>query len=297
MPAPDLSKPIPAMLAADRLLREQRGRKPRRLRRVPRQRLPIRAERRFAAALLGSMQQARELVRELLIARLPALETLAIGRQDSGNGTRLDVGWSDELARILEQIRSRFRPVEAMLEGLATTAANDVSAHNRLELNRQIRSVLGVDILISDPELGATLSASVRENVGLIKTIPDRYFSEVEQVVLRGFRTGERAESLAPEIARRFEVSRDRARFIARDQLSKLNGDLTRNRQRALGIGGYIWRTARDERVRPGHAVLEGERFDWNAPPIVDPRTGRRAHPGHDFNCRCIAEPDLESLV
>jgi SPP1 gp7 family putative phage head morphogenesis protein len=101
---------------------------------------------------------------------------------------------------------------------------------------------------------------------------------------------------VSKEISARFGVSQRRAAFIARDQVAKLNGDLTRLRQTDLGIDNYIWRTSLDERVRPGHAQLEGMRQSWDKPPIVDPKTGRRAHPGGDFNCRCTAEPDIESI-
>lgn len=57
------------------------------------------------------------------------------------------------------------------------------------------------------------------------------------------------------------------------------------------GYGRYIWTTRRDNRVRPDHARLEGRICSWNDPPIVDLRSGRRAHPGGDYNCRCSASP------
>lgn len=46
----------------------------------------------------------------------------------------------------------------------------------------------------------------------------------------------------------------------------------------------YIWRTRRDNKVRPAHADREGQIFSWDEPP-----TG--GHPGEDHNCRCTAEP------
>lgn len=46
----------------------------------------------------------------------------------------------------------------------------------------------------------------------------------------------------------------------------------------------YIWRTARDERVRTAHAANEGRVFAWTDPP----ETG---HPGEAHQCRCWAQP------
>lgn len=46
--------------------------------------------------------------------------------------------------------------------------------------------------------------------------------------------------------------------------------------------------------MRADHRRLNGKIFSWNAPPIVDMRTGRRGHPGDDYQCRCVAIPVFE---
>ena len=210
---------------------------------------------------------------------------------------RADVeGWAEALGRIVQNIREQFAPAERALEVSARVAVNRTSAFNKQQITNQLRGVLGVDIFIAEPELADELAAAVAENVGLIESIPEQYFDEVERIVLRGFRAGQRSEVLGDEISERFGVSRKRGAFIARDQIESLNGNLTRNRQINLGIPGYIWRTALDERVRPTHADLEGEPFSWDDPPVTNSR-GDRNHPGGDFNCRCVAEPDLSTLL
>lgn len=57
--------------------------------------------------------------------------------------------------------------------------------------------------------------------------------------------------------------------------------------------GAYIWRIApRDiPRTRSDHLRLNGQKFRWDDPPVVNLRTGERGHPGHDPRCRCYAEP------
>ena len=57
------------------------------------------------------------------------------------------------------------------------------------------------------------------------------------------------------------------------------------------GFDRYVWTTRKDDRVRPDHARLEGRICSWNDPPVVDLRSGRRRHPGEDYNCRCTAAP------
>lgn len=57
--------------------------------------------------------------------------------------------------------------------------------------------------------------------------------------------------------------------------------------------GWYVWRIRpRDiPRTRPDHLQLNGRKFRWEDPPVVNPRTGERGHPGVDAQCRCYAEP------
>ena len=51
------------------------------------------------------------------------------------------------------------------------------------------------------------------------------------------------------------------------------------------GFQYYVWTTRKDDRVRPDHARLEGRIINWNDPPVVDLRSGRRRHPGEDYQC------------
>ena len=51
-----------------------------------------------------------------------------------------------------------------------------------------------------------------------------------------------------------------------------------------LGTRRYVWRTQRDGKVRPDHAVREGLVFEWNNPPFG-------GNPQTSHGCRCWAEP------
>lgn len=61
-------------------------------------------------------------------------------------------------------------------------------------------------------------------------------------------------------------------------------GALSEERQRALGIEGYVWRTRGDGKVRDAHAARSGRLFRWDDVP-------EGGHPGQDHNCRCVAIP------
>ncbi|MNE68328.1 Phage Mu protein F like protein [compost metagenome] len=107
--------------------------------------------------------------------------------------------------------------------------------------------------------------------------------------------------SLQDRLKKIGNISKNRAKFIARDQTAKLTGDLNQLRQADNGIEEYIWRNAGDQRVvgNPGglypkgnrahgnHWEREGKTFRWDSPPSD-------GAPGHAPNCRCYAAPKLD---
>lgn len=287
-------------------LKLARGRRPPLRRRVAPQRPPKAIERSYLAFILSALDRVYEQVRRELYPQIPGL--LAAGKLDAVGFAR---AWqSDDTARLdafdLERrdtvaaTRQRFELLkltlgrgvleDGRLEGAIRDFGQRTAAYQGSELQRQIRSALGVEVPLSDPRYGDRLRAWTLENVGLIKSIPSDALGSVERLVVAGVNTGRRWEDLAQKIEDRFAVSRSRAALIARDQIGKFYGSVQRARQTNLGITHYTWRTSLDERVRPEHAAREGKRFAWNDPP-------EDGHPGHPINCRCTAEPDLSTVL
>jgi SPP1 gp7 family putative phage head morphogenesis protein len=131
-----------------------------------------------------------------------------------------------------------------------------------------------------------------KENVALIKSIAEDQLDQVTELLDDAFEAGDDVDTVRAKVKERFDVSKSRADLIARDQVLKLNSQITQARQRSVGIESYIWSTSNDERVRPGHDDLEGETFRWDDPPVTN-EEGDRNHPGEDYQCRCVAIPVL----
>jgi SPP1 gp7 family putative phage head morphogenesis protein len=211
-------------------------------------------------------------------------------------GVRTDQagGWLGELEFEFQEIRREFENTgRGQTRQIAESVATRTSIFNRAEITRQITGVLGMPVVAEAPNRDDLIDGFIRQNVSAIKSIPEQYLGEVERIINDGFRSGRRAEALAPAIAERGGITQRRARFIARDQIGSLNGQLTRARHKALGVEEYIWRTSLDERVRHSHAQLEGTRQSYDDPPRVG---ARNVHPGEDYNCRCTAEPVIEGV-
>lgn len=197
---------------------------------------------------------------------------------------------------ILREMAHRFIGIGATAERL-TNVADKLSLVRRgltsvdARLIASVRAAVGVDItfLIGGVStISQGLARAAKANVELIKSIPAQYLDKVRDVVEKAFSTGQRWESVVEAIRHVGQVTKARAKLIARDQVGKMNSDFNRIRQTGLGITHYTWSTAHDERVRRSHAALDGTTQEWNRPPLVD---GEAVNPGDAVNCRCAAIP------
>lgn len=152
---------------------------------------------------------------------------------------------------------------------------------------------------------GAALDHFRDHNVSLIKSLAGQQLDEITELLSNAETSGLRVEAIREQIQKRFSVTKSKADLLARDQVLKLNGSLTKVRQEGVGITHYIWTTSHDERVRgtPGgkwpkglHYELDGTPHPWAVPP-VSALDGARNHPGEDFQCRCTAFPILPELL
>lgn len=138
------------------------------------------------------------------------------------------------------------------------------------------------------------LKATVAENVQLIKSIPQKYLTQVQGAVMRSITTGNGMADLVPFLKKQKGITERRARMIANDQTRKAMNNLSRGRLEKLGVKKYRWlHTAGSNEPRELHKRMSGNIYSWDEPPIIDEKTGERGHPGTAINCRCKAIPVL----
>lgn len=247
---------------------------------MPRMVDPRAIERSYRALLRGRQKELADLMAIRLIERLS--DFLKV---------RTD-GLADDMFYVINGVRVEFSRLfsNTKTKSEAQRVADEVAKHGAKQIGKVLKTTLQLDLFRSEPWLKDQIDIFVEQNVGLIKTVDERYFGEVQEAVFRGARTGSSVKEIADEIRQRGEVSQSRAELIARDQINKFNGNLSEIRQRDLGVTRYIWRTSLDERVRAEHVKLEGKEFDWSKPPS-------EGHPGEAINCRCYAEPILTDIL
>lgn len=151
----------------------------------------------------------------------------------------------------------------------------------------------GVRDQIRNTDIGAVYQELLNEQIRLIKSLPLEAAQRVHDLSTRSHIDGSRSSEIASLIMATGRVTRSRANTIARTEVSRASTLFTQARALNLGSEGYTWRTSEDGDVRKDHEELNGKFIYWDKPPIVNKKTGRRAHAGCDINCRCYPEPSI----
>lgn len=267
---------------------------------------PDRYELEYQRYLYEIIERLERETREVLIAQLPDL----LAERKRELPTRND-SWVDRIEDVMGRIqqladRERERAVQRALE-----LGGEINNFNRQQQVRIAMATLGVNPFSGTEDwLQSELQSFARENVALIKDLTDStIIQDIEGIAQRGVRGGESLQDLTDEIQQRFEVGRSRARLIARDQVSKLNGQLTQYRQQEIGIETYTWRIAdNSERTREDHRAMDGRTCRWDDPTVYldedsgqwRPRSsigGVELHPGEDYQCRCNGVANVGALL
>lgn len=264
------------------------------------------AERNYRRNLIALVQ---------VMARAVAAEVMPILREEkaqfTGDAVVMD-RWTDRLIAALQRAADRFTGewFEQSSTRLAKSTVSMAEAESTAAFLKSVNEAVGVDL---SPVLGSAgmvdyLDMAVADNVSLIKSIATQYHDRVQNIVMNGVRNGDAPSTIAKALQAQTGVTRRRARFIARDQVAKMNGDIVERRQTQAGITHYRAIDSGDERVtgRPGGKYQNAKIKCWEiarkdvgfGPGVYSWKKGATAggksglHPGkHHPGCRCTASP------
>ena len=254
---------------------------------------PIFEEARYRKLLLALVNEIKSYVIKLIPGNKQFLFSF--------NAARRQDGVVEDLERILDSLKFYASYKAAQVIKALTAQATRVNVFNNRAVANSLRLPAPTTTLTQPKIITNELGMWVAENSRLIKTIPEQLLYRAESAVYDAIRSGESPASLSNNLQKVFNITKNRAKIIARDQIAKLNGNLTRARNLALGITQYQWLTSRDERVRHSHEVLESKICSWNNDTLYknEPNSsswkkrtsiaGVTKHPGQDIMCRCTS--------
>lgn len=155
------------------------------------------------------------------------------------------------------------------------------------------------------PEMSPVIRERLAEDYNLNQQINIKNWAPEQVTRLRTMTQRALYQGVAPReftqmIMGEWNVSRNKARFLARQETSLFLSKFRRERYTDAGVREYIWMSSSDARCREankwgqpkhGHGgPLHGHRFTFGDPPISGTK-GEKQEPGEPFGCRCVARP------
>lgn len=211
--------------------------------------------------------------------------------------------WADVIEVSLAALRKRWTSdlFNRFAERLAAKFVQAVNLQNQQQFQNQYKS-FGINIYTGNQAVSDYLDATVKDNVRLIKSIPDQYLTQVESIVLGNMRAGMRPSAINKQLQDQFGVTERRARVISRDQVSKASNGLAKKRMESSGFQYFAWIDSKDSRVRSRHKNIANKVtkygkgiYSFSDLPLND--KGMPIAPSDDIQCRCVMRPVLESEV
>jgi SPP1 gp7 family putative phage head morphogenesis protein len=218
--------------------------------------------------------------------------------------------WSDDLSRLMAAFRHTVGDIvpTERLKTLLLNIGQWSSKWNDEQWQKTLHAVLGVSVYGKEDEIGSRIESFVNENTILIKDLEEQVYQDVRLTIERGIRSGDSQRDIMKALLADTELERGvfakvktRARLIARDQINKINGDITRSRQEGIGIEEYYWRGVGDSRERDSHYEMNDTLCRWDDADVYSNDDGKTWEdrpedmkgliPGEDYQCRCWAEP------
>lgn len=246
---------------------------------------PSSAERDYYRVLRAVVRELRKYTNQLLPGIKPAL------KQDAD---------SDDMVQQILELLNEGAVIAAALNEVRRLIGN-VDNIVRYNINLSFKSCLAVDVFMHNSALFDKVTGEwYASQSQLINSIVSTYTDKLGGIVSNAVQRGSLYKDVVADVKHLYDVTDNRAKFIARNEVGNLNAIITKTRQQEAGVECYEWSTSRDERVRESHRVMDGNLYYWSrsTPGEINGRKVYQApalHPGMDYNCRCVAIPIIDT--
>jgi len=217
---------------------------------------------------------------------------------DATVGSQARIMMNELEKRFTQMFSEQAKPYsEKMVRGVAKESKS--ALHSSLE---KLSGGLSIKTDIVNNELREITKATIAENVDLIKTIPEQYFTQVRGAVMRSIAQpnqggiAELTKNINKMLDARSKQIRNKAKNLALDQTRKAYNNINAARMKDVGINKFEWvHSGGGQQPRPLHKdVLNGNIYSFDDLPIIEENTGERGIPGQAINCKCTMAPVFE---
>ena len=230
----------------------------------------------------------RQLDKQVQEMQASVVYWLSANYRASGAAVAMDASPAVMMRNAMQKLAKRWtRRFDDMAQKLADRFANGAMKNADASLATAFKDAGFTVEFKMTSQMNNALQATIAENVGLIRSIPEKYFTEVEGLVMRSVARGRDLSYLTDELQKRYGITRRRAAFIALDQNNKATSVLQIARQRSLGIIEGEWEhSGAGKEPRPGHVAAgkRKQRFRLDKGCYID---GEWIFPGQKPRCKC----------
>jgi len=177
--------------------------------------------------------------------------------------------------------------------------ADEAMEFGEKEFSKMLEKGIHVNLPITADWWEDMKDSWAEDNYNLITSNAKKYVSQINTLTEQAIVNGLSPAKLKEEIKKATQGLSDKhCKLLARDQMGKLNGNITEAQMQEIGLDLYVWSTAFDDRVRDSHAAMEGLLCRWDDASVcsydggktwVDrPSAAVQLHPGQDIQCRCV---------
>ncbi len=253
---------------------------------------PVRLGMQMGAAIVRELRamtiETRRLVRELAREPESTRSVPPLGAMDApADGVSVDVA-----QRRMEALKKRYQQrFAALADEWSRKMIAGVEQQSTAQLNIGLRDVaerMEIHATMAEPRVRAIVESAAQASTQLITRIPEQYLGEVQIAVMSAITTGSGLDKLVPYLTKRYEDDARHAHLVALDQVRRVSENVNAARVQALGSEEFVWIHVGGERYpRRLHQSYHGRVFRYDAPPVIDERTGDTGLPGAAINCRC----------
>ena len=235
----------------------------------------------------------KELLSDMYFDSRELLAKQIIKALNERNEYTADASPLDKLQQIINKLRAVY---EKKYGALSQKFPSELTEKIETDVSRRLKNQLIKQISIKyrfNPAMEEVLRAAAKENVSLIKSIPERYFRRLEYDVMSTVRNGENKTALYEKLQNNYHTTRNRAYLIADDQINKITEQIERTRKIELGLNKAIWRHSGIPKVpRQSHKAADGKIYDIRKGCYID---REYIQPKEKINCNCFSQTVIET--
>lgn len=193
----------------------------------------------------------------------------------------------EELQNIIDKIGQKwYLKFFFKSKPLSSKVVNEINRHNDKRFdNLKKKHPFLLNKTEDREQRTKIIESGIAENVGLIKSIPQKYHEQVQGSVMRTVGIGGDLQQLTKELSKYSNLTSKRINLIARDQTAKATALLDRQKAIDTGFTTAIWqKSIAGKTHRKDHAEANNTEFDISKGCLI---SGEYILPRMKINCKC----------